>query len=520
VRGGSAGAARTLAWLGHPVTLLSLVVLVVNDHLLKDAYPGLVTGKLSDLAGLVVAPPLLALVATLLLARLRAQLAAAGSVAATGIGFVAMKATSSGATAGSAVWSVVNGPSVILADLTDLFALPGLALAWWVWTRARARPAPARLARLVRIAVLLPAAAFAVAATSAPYHPYAASVAEWDGAIVAGEGNGYHSDVNTRWQWLRVSEDGGRTWRDLEPAEVEAVETAVRRDPVPQLDCVPDRPTHCYRVVQGHLRVQETRDGGFTWTTAWEVPDEDRGRLARHYDDIGDLADYLASRAVVVHPAGEPGEYVVVVANGRDGYVIRDPAGVWQRVGFVADSYPYFTGPKPIGGAGGYAFELLWGFSGAVLSLAVAAEVLRRRRERFGRWPDKAGLAVLAAGPALLFAGEGLERAGEPFVAVAARVVGGLATAVGLAAWVALLVVGRVLSGRQWLVLVPAAVVTGGFLTLPLVTDLGPLARSPLDVVAAVLILAAGTTAGTTYAWALERPAPAPERAVRGNLLA
>jgi hypothetical protein len=56
VSGGTAGAERTLAWLGHPVTLLSLVLLLVNDHLLKDAYPGLATGKLSDLAGLVVAP--------------------------------------------------------------------------------------------------------------------------------------------------------------------------------------------------------------------------------------------------------------------------------------------------------------------------------------------------------------------------------------------------------------------------------------------------------------------------------
>ncbi|WP_345393526.1 hypothetical protein [Nonomuraea salmonea] len=34
-----------------------MLVLLVNDHLLKAAFPGVVTGKLSDVAGLLVAPP-------------------------------------------------------------------------------------------------------------------------------------------------------------------------------------------------------------------------------------------------------------------------------------------------------------------------------------------------------------------------------------------------------------------------------------------------------------------------------
>ena len=36
----------------HPAFLVALATLVVNDHLLKDAFPGVVTGKLSDFAGL------------------------------------------------------------------------------------------------------------------------------------------------------------------------------------------------------------------------------------------------------------------------------------------------------------------------------------------------------------------------------------------------------------------------------------------------------------------------------------
>ena len=40
----------------HPVALASLVVLLLNDHVLKAAAPGVVTGKLSDLAGMAFFP--------------------------------------------------------------------------------------------------------------------------------------------------------------------------------------------------------------------------------------------------------------------------------------------------------------------------------------------------------------------------------------------------------------------------------------------------------------------------------
>jgi hypothetical protein len=63
-RGSAAGVA--LAWLSHPLTVLALVTLVLNDHVLKAAFPGWWTGKLSDVAGLVLAPPLVALLLAML----------------------------------------------------------------------------------------------------------------------------------------------------------------------------------------------------------------------------------------------------------------------------------------------------------------------------------------------------------------------------------------------------------------------------------------------------------------------
>jgi len=50
---------RSLRALGHPLSLASVALLVANDHLLKRAYPSVLTGKLSDFAGLFFFPFLL-----------------------------------------------------------------------------------------------------------------------------------------------------------------------------------------------------------------------------------------------------------------------------------------------------------------------------------------------------------------------------------------------------------------------------------------------------------------------------
>ncbi len=46
----------------HPLFLLSLVALIINDHVLKAAIPSVLTGKLSDFAGLFVFPIFIAVI--------------------------------------------------------------------------------------------------------------------------------------------------------------------------------------------------------------------------------------------------------------------------------------------------------------------------------------------------------------------------------------------------------------------------------------------------------------------------
>jgi hypothetical protein len=144
----------------HPVALSALVLLVVNDHLLKgSAVPGIVTGKLSDVAGIVLLP--LVLQATWecsgrVLGHPVRSRARWMPIAITAIAFTAIQV--SGAAAGlyertlgllqwlpAAGWAVLAGrpaPAVLAAscvpDLTDLLVLPVCLIpAWLLRDRAR-----------------------------------------------------------------------------------------------------------------------------------------------------------------------------------------------------------------------------------------------------------------------------------------------------------------------------------------------------------------------------------------------
>ncbi|HEY1174921.1 MAG TPA: hypothetical protein VGF17_02095, partial [Phytomonospora sp.] len=107
-------AQSAIRWVAHPLTIAAALVLLVNDHVLKAAFPGLITGKLSDVAGLAAAPALVALAVGLVVPRLPSPVLAGVALVATGAGFAWTKASAAGAEAASAVWSAVAGPSVVL----------------------------------------------------------------------------------------------------------------------------------------------------------------------------------------------------------------------------------------------------------------------------------------------------------------------------------------------------------------------------------------------------------------------
>lgn len=148
----------------HPLWLGSLATLAINDHLLKGSgiVPDLVAGKLSDFAGLLVAPLLLA---TLLGVRKRNAWLLAH--AAVGFVFAAIQLSPAAADLWASAMGSIAFPWAITPDVTDLVALPMLAVSAWFYPRVMQATAAQNLRNAGEVAVAGTAVALC-AATSPP----------------------------------------------------------------------------------------------------------------------------------------------------------------------------------------------------------------------------------------------------------------------------------------------------------------------------------------------------------------
>ena len=122
----------------HPIALLALVVMVVNDWVLKPRFgPSAVTGKLSDIGGLIAAP-------VVLTAAIGLVLRIAGrkdpylthrrlliAIVATGAVFAAIKLSERAAGWFTQILGLFRHAEVYL-DRTDLLCLPVLAITYWI----------------------------------------------------------------------------------------------------------------------------------------------------------------------------------------------------------------------------------------------------------------------------------------------------------------------------------------------------------------------------------------------------
>ncbi|GGS87460.1 hypothetical protein GCM10010156_52440 [Planobispora rosea] len=443
------------AWLAHPATVTATILLLINDHLLKGLWPGPITGKLSDLAGLMVAPPLLALI----------RVPAPAAVILIGVGFTLVKTTETGAALASQAWTLLAGPSRVLADPTDLLALPALGLAWLIWCRSRTEQA----VRQARTMIIIPVALIAVTATSAvPPPPSAVNVITDGEVITVLVGGPYDSDVIT-------SRDGGRTWsRPPAPTPAPGATTTPSSTPsaVPApvlspwptpvtLSCVPGHPSHCYRVVPPRLAVDESHDGGKTWDTAWGVSEGRQELLERvEAEDRGGWpGPWRGSQAVAVHPV--PGGHVVVAANGEDGIAVRDADGTWRRLGFSPEgfsadaAYPLHAADVDL------TAEYVLGFFAGLFAFLIGVAAARRDTLDGS---GSAWAAYLLASAGLLLATMDLVR--DDLLLPLFLFAGLVCAALSWASAIAAALPAR-LSARTWsLLIIMAAAVTGGIWTV------------------------------------------------------
>jgi hypothetical protein len=126
----------------HPAALAAVALLIVNDWVWKPLAPGAITGKLSDVAGLAFAPLALSSAIGLVLAvaaRAGARIDPSLSrrrmlacVVATAAVFAAVKLDRGAAHALAAALSASGRHAQVVADPSDLWCLPALAIAVWV----------------------------------------------------------------------------------------------------------------------------------------------------------------------------------------------------------------------------------------------------------------------------------------------------------------------------------------------------------------------------------------------------
>ena len=373
--------------LTHPVTVAAVVVLLLNDGLFKSLWPDAwVTGKLSDLAWVVFASPLLAFVLSLFLSRRAFTRQAA--VLVSYVGLPALYAAFntfepvhervvrglslvSGGTAGSPIGS------------SDSLVIPfGLGIAVWVWRRRPVSPDRLR----VRLALLAAGVAtFATVATSyLPPETGVNRVGVTGNGIIVASGSNEDGDFQYR------SGNGGLTWTPVYPAtniEWGGLEVETPR---------------------GKSKIQDSDILRLTVSGEWEL-----AYSAAYLQQEANvwIQEQATARFGLRELARGPHSIVydehsgnVIVAMGLQGVVVGTPNGEWSRV--AVDDYA----PTDFSAAG-KSLALLSNFgvwvTAFALSLSMTAvsipfTLYRGEKSSLGIGATVAGLALFIGIPDLL----------------------------------------------------------------------------------------------------------------------
>ena len=263
---------NSLACLQHPLTLLSIAVLLLNDHVLKIVSPSWLTGKLSDFAGLFFFPFIVAAGLSLFLSKFNLSRARIGQIAFwwVAVWFVLLK-TSLLVNSLTAQFAslFIGAPTRLILDPTDLIALVSMWPSWMMWKQTR-------YIKLTRFSyVALSIGALAAIATSPPVPPFDNIVAlayqEKDALFVKGSLPDQFSQ----------STDNGRTWMALYSLpNLERAEKAFNERQAQVEVCDPIMLGTCYKI-EGKDQVLISNDDGTSWQVAWEILPDRREYVTR-----------------------------------------------------------------------------------------------------------------------------------------------------------------------------------------------------------------------------------------------
>lgn len=330
-----------LRGLAHPLSLLAVGLLLLNDHLLKHIAPSVLTGKLSDFAGLFFFPFLAAAVWGLLFERRRptSRWSAPLIFILTGAWFTAIKTLPWANALTVTILTRLVGPAQIVRDPTDLVALAALWPAWRLWRRLESAP-PEPPGRRAVFALAL--ASLATMATSCAPVLHVQRLAVSGNTIYAALSGGYMPEP-----LIAQSDDGGQTWQSITPEKLSQEIMAELEQPIvlPVTACDSEAHHLCYRV-SGAGIVEGSMDGGQTWDVIWKIP-LGRRKFAERYQSTPTstcISDFdLGPYDLALLPTAEGA--VLIAAAGNEGGLVRTPDGQWEQHAVL------FAAPTPFYGS-------------------------------------------------------------------------------------------------------------------------------------------------------------------------
>ncbi len=507
---------KAFSALAHPATLAAVLLLLVNDHLLRQLWPSWLTGKLGDFAWLFAAPLALAAALTLLLPRRlvgRERLAGGVAFAAVGGIFALAKTWPAGhALVVAAAEAILRFPVGWRRDPTDLVALLALAAAWRLWTAATgdvsqdsipvagdtgpaestairvhpcarashcwggraARPRPTRAAAGW---IILPLAALLTVANSPMPEPGVFCLTAADGALHAYSGRGRY-----------ISADGGLSWQPTAEAGPwpETCRSPWSPASEPLLLTDPRDPNLRYRAIANqHIELSE--DGGQTWREAYRIRATGELEAAR-LNRRGILAE---RQDMPLDGLVDPATGNAVFAMGHLGALVRLPDGAWRMVA---------VGDFRQGGEGGVQALLRLLIGEALLALGVGLLTLVTLGRRFagqGLWRALRSAGWLLWGACVLVFPPALAEGYGGALSALAMLAAGLVILICVArAATGLVAADRRFVGR---LLAVAAAVALLFLLPYVLWGLGAVPRYWLAAGFAVLLAAGGLVAGRQW---------------------
>jgi hypothetical protein len=198
---------RSALAISDPVVIGAILLMVLNDHVLKHLWTSWWTGKLSDVTWVVFAPVLVALLISWAVpwgARRQEKIVAFVSFGMVGIAYGLFNLSEGFHDLSLRVLSAMTGGEVVIRrDATDNLALPGLVLGWWVWWRQDTGQSLRRLRRGLGSVVAVVAVLATIGSQGSPDDYGIAFVAYHEGSLLA---------ISEEYRDAYASDDDGLSW--------------------------------------------------------------------------------------------------------------------------------------------------------------------------------------------------------------------------------------------------------------------------------------------------------------------